>query len=100
MPVPEIREELRKIADLRNVGVQVLTLGQYLRPSAHHLPVARWWTPAEFAEVGEYAEPEAVAAASLASKPAPEKPAPGARPVRPTASRTGRPSGKRNTRRR
>jgi preprotein translocase subunit SecF len=47
------------------------------------------------------AEPEAVAAASLASKPAPaEKPAPGARPVRPTSSRTGRPSGKRNTRRR
>ena len=38
-------------------------------------------------------------AASPAAKPAPEKPAPGARPVRPTASRTGRPSGKRNTRR-
>jgi preprotein translocase subunit SecF len=56
--------------------------------------------PTKSAEVGEYAEPEAVAAASLASKPAPEKPAPGARPVRPTASRTGRPSGKRNTRRR
>jgi preprotein translocase subunit SecF len=45
------------------------------------------------------AEPEAVAA-SLAAKPAPEKPAPGARPARPTASRTGRPSGKRSTRRR
>jgi preprotein translocase subunit SecF len=52
------------------------------------------------AEVGQAAEPDAMAAASLASKPAPEKPAPGARPVRPTASRTGRPSGKRNTRRR
>jgi preprotein translocase subunit SecF len=39
-------------------------------------------------------------AASLTAKPAPEKPAPGARPARPTASRTGRPSGKRNTRRR
>ena len=45
-------------------------------------------------------KPEAVAAVSLASKPAPEKPAPGARPIRSTASRTGRPSGKRNTRRR
>ena len=45
------------------------------------------------------AEPETLAA-SLAAKPAPEKPAPGARPARPTASRTGRPSGKRNTRRR
>jgi preprotein translocase subunit SecF len=56
--------------------------------------------PTKAAEVEQYAEPEAVAAASLAGKPAPEKPAPGARPVRPTASRTGRPSGKRNTRRR
>jgi preprotein translocase subunit SecF len=54
--------------------------------------------PAKAAEVVEDAEPEEMAA-SLAAKPAPEKPAPGARPVRPTASRTGRPSGKRNTRR-
>ena len=54
--------------------------------------------PAKAAEVMEHAEPEEMAA-SLAAKPAPEKPAPGARPVRPTASRTGRPSGKRNTRR-
>jgi lipoic acid synthetase len=53
----ETTDEVRgAIADLRNVGVQVLTLGQYLRPSAQHLPVARWWTPAEFAEIGEYAE--------------------------------------------
>jgi lipoic acid synthetase len=34
--------------DLRSVGVDILTLGQYLRPSAAHLPVARWWTPDEF----------------------------------------------------
>src|SRR3954469_846923 len=39
-------------------------------------------------------------AVALPTKPAPEKPAPGARPVRPTSSRTGRPSGKRSTRRR
>ena len=45
------------------------------------------------------AEPEAVAA-SATTTPAPDKPAPGARPVRPTGTRTGRPSGKRNTRRR
>ena len=46
-------------------------------------------------------QPETVAATSAASSsPAPDKPAPGARPVRPTSSRTGRPSGKRNTRRR
>jgi lipoic acid synthetase len=36
------------MADLRNVGVDILTLGQYLRPSAAHLPVQRWWTPEEF----------------------------------------------------
>jgi lipoic acid synthetase len=36
------------MADLRHVGVQILTLGQYLRPSAAHLPVDRWWTPDEF----------------------------------------------------
>ena len=36
------------ITDLRNVGVEVLTVGQYLRPSPAHAPVVRWWTPAEF----------------------------------------------------
>jgi preprotein translocase subunit SecF len=55
--------------------------------------------PAKGGEAVQDAEPETVAA-SLAARPAPEKPAPGSRPVRPTASRTGRPSGKRNTRRR
>ena len=53
----ETEAELRgAIADLRNVGVDILTLGQYLRPSAKHLPVARWWTPDEFADLGAYAE--------------------------------------------
>jgi lipoic acid synthetase len=53
----ETADEVRgAIADLRNVGVDVLTLGQYLRPSRQHLPVARWWTPEEFAELGAYAE--------------------------------------------
>jgi preprotein translocase subunit SecF len=55
--------------------------------------------PAKATVTVQDAEPETVAA-SLAAKPAPEKPAPGARPARTTASRTGRPSGKRNTRRR
>jgi preprotein translocase subunit SecF len=54
--------------------------------------------PAKAVEAVQDAEPKEMAA-SLAAKPAPEKPAPGARPVRPTAGRTGRPSGKRNTRR-
>lgn len=52
-------------------------------------------------EAGKDDEPQTVAAAPAASStPPPDKPAPGARPVRPTTSRTGRPSGKRNTRRR
>jgi lipoic acid synthetase len=42
-------EVLAAMADLRNVGVEILTVGQYLRPTSDHLPVARWWTPDEFA---------------------------------------------------
>jgi len=34
---------------LREHGVQVLTVGQYLRPSERHLPVVRYWHPDEFA---------------------------------------------------
>jgi lipoic acid synthetase len=41
-------EVLATLADLRGVGVDIVTIGQYLRPSSRHLPVARWWTPAEF----------------------------------------------------
>jgi len=41
-------EVVGAMTDLRNVGVDILTLGQYLRPSAAHLPVQRWWTPDEF----------------------------------------------------
>ncbi len=46
------------------------------------------------------ADGEPVAAAARPSTPAPDKPAPGARPIRPTSSRTGRPSGKRTPRNR
>jgi lipoic acid synthetase len=42
------------LADLHAVGVSIVTVGQYLRPSAAHLPVVRWWTPDEFAAVAEY----------------------------------------------
>jgi lipoic acid synthetase len=53
----ETADEVRgAIADLRSVGVDVLTLGQYLRPSRQHLPVARWWTPDEFTALREHAE--------------------------------------------
>ena len=41
-------EVLATFADLRGVGVDIVTVGQYLRPTGHHLPVARWWTPSEF----------------------------------------------------
>jgi len=46
-------EVVGALADLRAVGVDIVTLGQYLRPSAAHLPVARWWTPDEFDRLGE-----------------------------------------------
>jgi lipoic acid synthetase len=39
------------LADLAGVGVSIATIGQYLRPSRDHLPVARWWEPAEFDEL-------------------------------------------------
>ena len=44
-------EVLVAMRDLRAQGVEILTLGQYLRPSADHLPIARWYTPDEFAEL-------------------------------------------------
>jgi lipoic acid synthetase len=42
-------EVLSTLADLRAVGVDIVTIGQYLRPTTHHLPVARWVTPDQFA---------------------------------------------------
>ena len=39
------------LADLAGLAVDVVTIGQYLRPTAHHLPVARWWRPEEFDEL-------------------------------------------------
>jgi lipoic acid synthetase len=44
-------EVVGALADLRAVGVDIVTLGQYLRPTADHLPVARWWRPEEFEEL-------------------------------------------------
>ncbi|MCA1692589.1 MAG: lipoyl synthase [Acidimicrobiales bacterium] len=41
-------EVLSAMIDLRSVGVDILTVGQYLRPTSDHLPVARWWRPEEF----------------------------------------------------
>jgi lipoic acid synthetase len=41
-------ELLAVMADLRVVGCDLLTLGQYLRPSVAHLPISRYYTPQEF----------------------------------------------------
>ncbi len=41
-------EVLATMADLKGVGVSIVTIGQYLRPSRDHLPVSRYWTPEEF----------------------------------------------------
>ncbi len=41
-------EVLATLGDLRSVGVDIVTIGQYLRPSRQHLPVSRFWTPEEF----------------------------------------------------
>ena len=47
----EEESEIRQaMADVREASVDILTLGQYLRPSEKHIPVARWVTPEEFAE--------------------------------------------------
>lgn len=47
----EAQGEIRAaLEDLRKAAVDIVTLGQYLRPSPQHAPVARWVTPAEFAE--------------------------------------------------
>ncbi len=43
----EVAEALRDLAD---AGCDILTIGQYLQPTAHHLPVDRWVTPEEFQE--------------------------------------------------
>jgi len=52
----ETDDEVRgALVDLRSVGVEIVTIGQYLRPSQRHLPVARWWTPSEFDALGQHA---------------------------------------------
>jgi lipoic acid synthetase len=45
----ETHEEMvEAFADLREAGVSILTVGQYLRPTERHLPVVRYWEPEEF----------------------------------------------------
>src|SRR5207245_11330175 len=48
-------ELFQTMDDLREVGCQVLTMGQYLRPTPQHLPVVEYITPAQFEFFGEIA---------------------------------------------
>jgi lipoic acid synthetase len=51
----ETIEEVKQVMhDLRAVDVDILTLGQYLRPSADHIPIDRYVTPDEFAELRDF----------------------------------------------
>jgi len=64
----ETNEEIVAVMkDLRAHGVNMLTLGQYLQPSPHHLPVDRYVTPAEFDELKHVGE--ALGFAHVASGP-------------------------------
>ncbi|MEN9532277.1 MAG: lipoyl synthase [Aeromonas popoffii] len=56
MGLGETNEEIVQVlTDLREHGVNMLTLGQYLQPSRHHLPVKRYVPPAEFDELKDIA---------------------------------------------
>jgi len=48
-------EVIETLKDLRDIKCDRLTLGQYMRPSQAHLPVHKYWTPAEFTRLGEIA---------------------------------------------
>ncbi len=53
----ETPEEVRTaLADLRDAGCDIVTITQYLRPSARHHPVERWVRPEEFVEFAQHAE--------------------------------------------
>jgi lipoic acid synthetase len=49
-------EVIETMQDLRAIGCDRLTLGQYMRPSLAHLPVQKYWTPEEFAHLGAIAQ--------------------------------------------
>jgi len=51
-------EVVSTMADLAAVGVDIVTIGQYLRPTSNHLPVARWWEPHEFDDLKRIGETE------------------------------------------
>ena len=53
----ETMDEVKAVmGDIRSWGVDILTVGQYLQPSRQHLPIDRYYTLDEFAELKRYAE--------------------------------------------
>ena len=60
-------EIVETMQDLRSVDCDLLTIGQYLRPSQKHAPIAKWYTPAEFEELRQ--EGEALGFHHVASGP-------------------------------
>ena len=51
----EVEEEIHQtMRDLQDHHVDILTIGQYLRPSENHLPMSRYYTPKEFASFRKY----------------------------------------------
>lgn len=51
-----LAEVIQTMQDLRTVGCDRLTIGQYMRPSLEHLPVQKYWPPEEFDQLGTIAE--------------------------------------------
>ncbi len=49
-------EVVETLADLAGIGVNIVTIGQYLRPTTNHLPINRWCTPDEFVEFARVGE--------------------------------------------
>lgn len=51
-----LEEVLHTIEEIREQGTDILTVGQYMRPTLKHLPVERYWTPQEFEHIGQQAK--------------------------------------------
>jgi len=57
----ETRQEVEEVLrDVARLGVDIVTLGQYLAPSKQHLPIERYVPPAEFAELEQYAREQGI----------------------------------------
>ena len=50
------KEIFAVLEDLSQIGVDIVTIGQYLSPTSNHLPVSRWWTPDEFTDLKFHGE--------------------------------------------